>query len=247
VSADPSWSDALADPGQWNNYSYVSGDPVNYGDPEGLDWCSVDYGMPCFTGSGTVSPFDFGAVGSGNSYVPDPGGLDSSKNKRVQSLNARTHIWMAIPGLRLLLGKWSSTSTHCVTDLKGIGLSVAEVQQYANDSNVKFVNALANQAVLKYMTAYDEKNKTASDFMIPPNGITNTVWVNPNNFWQWNAATLAGSLVHEFAHLANPDASDPDFQTKLLGPAGVDPKNSSNISIKLANDCFKNILQLAKP
>jgi RHS repeat-associated protein len=50
MTADPSTSDALADPGQWNKYAYVGNDPVNFNDPQGLDQCSADYGTPwCFT------------------------------------------------------------------------------------------------------------------------------------------------------------------------------------------------------
>jgi RHS repeat-associated protein len=29
-------------PGSWNQYAYVKGDPVNYKDPTGLDWCDAD-------------------------------------------------------------------------------------------------------------------------------------------------------------------------------------------------------------
>ena len=36
LSADPSSSNALTDPGQWNKYVYVGGDPVNFYDPLGL-------------------------------------------------------------------------------------------------------------------------------------------------------------------------------------------------------------------
>jgi hypothetical protein len=124
---------------------------------------------------------------------------------------------------------------------------VAEVQQYANDSNVKFVNALTSQGVLKYMNAYDNRNNMSSDFMISPNAPTTTVWVNLNKLWQWNAATLAGTLVHEFAHLADPTATDTAFQTNLLGRGAVDPRNSSNVSIKLADDCFKNVMTPVQP
>jgi RHS repeat-associated protein len=36
LSADPSVSNAPTDPGQWNKYAYVGGDPVNLYDPSGL-------------------------------------------------------------------------------------------------------------------------------------------------------------------------------------------------------------------
>ena len=41
LSPDPCVaSGGPADPGSWNRYAYVQGDPVNYGDPEGLARCS---------------------------------------------------------------------------------------------------------------------------------------------------------------------------------------------------------------
>lgn len=39
LSADPSGSADPADPGSWNQYAYVGGDPVNFNDPDGLVAC----------------------------------------------------------------------------------------------------------------------------------------------------------------------------------------------------------------
>ena len=36
LTPDPSKSDAMADPGQWNKYAYAGGDPVNFNDVPGL-------------------------------------------------------------------------------------------------------------------------------------------------------------------------------------------------------------------
>ena len=51
LTPDPSKSNALADPGQWNKYAYVGGDPVNFNDPSGLvlgcpsgDWANCGGG-----------------------------------------------------------------------------------------------------------------------------------------------------------------------------------------------------------
>jgi RHS repeat-associated protein len=44
MTADPyQASGGVADPGSWNRYAYVEGDPVNYSDPAGLETC----GNPC--------------------------------------------------------------------------------------------------------------------------------------------------------------------------------------------------------
>jgi RHS repeat-associated protein len=50
MQADPSLTpEALKNPQGWNRYAYVAGDPVNYYDPAGLDACSGNYGVPCFS------------------------------------------------------------------------------------------------------------------------------------------------------------------------------------------------------
>ncbi len=47
MSADPSTSNALTDPGQWNKYGYVGNDPVNFNDPSGLFAASVNCWKDC--------------------------------------------------------------------------------------------------------------------------------------------------------------------------------------------------------
>jgi hypothetical protein len=50
MQADPYLApEALKNPQAWNRYAYVAGDPVNYYDPAGLDACSGNYGVPCFS------------------------------------------------------------------------------------------------------------------------------------------------------------------------------------------------------
>jgi RHS repeat-associated protein len=49
-SPDPARASAsLSNPQTWNRYAYVHNDPVNFGDPAGLDECAADYGVPCFS------------------------------------------------------------------------------------------------------------------------------------------------------------------------------------------------------
>jgi RHS repeat-associated protein len=78
MQADPSLTpEALKNPQGWNRYAYVAGDPVNYYDPAGMDPCSGNYGVPCF--SITVVRFlyflwlrSFGGGGGGSWDLPVP-------------------------------------------------------------------------------------------------------------------------------------------------------------------------------
>jgi hypothetical protein len=75
MSPDPYKASAgRRDPGSWNRYSYVQGDPVNYGDPGGLNLVYMDQGN---LGEQEFSSFDYldlALVGGGDTGVAiDPG------------------------------------------------------------------------------------------------------------------------------------------------------------------------------
>ena len=61
MTADPSKGVGLADPGSWNKYAYVGGDPANFADPSGLNRLMCDV----YT--------DFGCAGPGRNGTPGVG------------------------------------------------------------------------------------------------------------------------------------------------------------------------------
>jgi len=55
MTADPYQASAGAgDPGSWNRYSYVQGDPVNNVDPSGLITCPAEYGFDACVSNGYI-------------------------------------------------------------------------------------------------------------------------------------------------------------------------------------------------
>lgn len=68
LTTDPLSSSAqLNDPGTWNRYAYVGGDPINRTDPTGQDWCD-GYGT-CYDDYGnSYSDPSFGYAGYGYGY-----------------------------------------------------------------------------------------------------------------------------------------------------------------------------------
>jgi len=75
-----------------------------------------------------------------------------------------------------------------------------------------------------------------ADFTALPGDNANVIVWNMANFWQYTFSEMAGTLLHEYIHLGAPDLSDTEIQQKL--GLDVDDKDHSNISEKLANDCF---------
>ena len=55
----------LDNPSSFNRFAYSYGDPINFFDPDGLDPCSAQYGMACFSATGTGKMPGNGGSGGG--------------------------------------------------------------------------------------------------------------------------------------------------------------------------------------
>ena len=68
LTPDPYSSPSASDPGSWNKYAYVEGDPINRTDPSGQDWCSYGAAGSAFEAS-NGSCDGVGPDASGNCYI----------------------------------------------------------------------------------------------------------------------------------------------------------------------------------
>ena len=216
-----------ANPQSWNRYAYSLNDPANFSDPAGLSVLSAI--KRWLRGNGDEGGGDDGE------YVWEPAPEDyvsSSQKAKTQSLQeasrkAKTRQQWMFAG-RNALESFTTDSEPCQEDLTALGLTTGDVQRLAKA--VKLVNIRSVPPSTKAGL------QTGGDFYASTDG-SNTVIYDMGNAWQNAYGETLGTLVHEFAHLNDPKSEDTDFQ-KALG-LDTDPKNHSNIGMKLADDCFK--------
>jgi hypothetical protein len=136
-----------------------------------------------------------------------------------------------LPKATKFLQKFSTSSSACQKDLAALGLTPSDVQNCA--SNTPMVNVLTSPGVLaQWPTGVDFAVEYPTGSNIP------TIYYDSFNFWQTSFAQLLGTLLHEYAHVENMNATDASFQQDLGLPVS---KDTTNISQKLATDCFSGV------
>jgi hypothetical protein len=114
-SADPAKGSEAGDPGSWNKYAYVQGDPENFYDPAGLSMADPDGGLsgPCglnWTNDGSpVGPCS--AIGGGS---VDIGRIQSQFGGYMQGVNDAISDANGSSGthLRHFVRRWGDSHTH---------------------------------------------------------------------------------------------------------------------------------------
>jgi hypothetical protein len=120
MTPDPSASNAITDPGQWNKYAYVGNDPVNWYDPSGLDQCPA--GTVCMIYNPPSALIDLllgggGAMGQGGG---DPnGGRDNpGRLRKVKDQPSSKGGWNTDPAgaAKTAWQYLTSIWAHCLND-----------------------------------------------------------------------------------------------------------------------------------
>jgi RHS repeat-associated protein len=250
----------VASPQSLNRYAYVLNNPLVSTDPLGLQCTpgALGYENDC---PEPPEPSGGGTAGGGGSCVFDPdtntiycgaGGYGGSAGPEpcsniVTARGLRPNLspcgagggrgrtkkipasW--VPKGANFLKTFSTSSSACQSDLAALGLKATDVQNCA--SNTLMINALTQAGVMASWP-------TGADFLVkvPLGSNTPAIYYDALNFWQTSFAQLLGTLLHEYAHVENMNATDASLQQALGLPVS---KDTANISAKLATDCFSGV------
>jgi hypothetical protein len=253
LTADPYGPSANpGNPLSWNHYAYVANDPVNRNDPSGL--CSPDDPY-CLVIDviGSYYGANIGISGAGGSGISRGYSATNIKEYDDEKGTGRSSdAFIAKQTLNsFIAGLTGKTfSTNCKNDLLAVGSSIGEVVGYLQDAmrNRKIVNGTDSYAKVRNPT-YDWLPVVPpwAPFLIPVKQVFNrardvrmmtyagVIYYRPEEVANvYSGPELGGLLFHEALHgILN--LKDGDIQAKLNPEQGA---GSSNISAKLAKDCF---------
>ena len=239
------------DPGSWNRYSYVQGDPVNFYDPRGLFMSRMPPNPtdPCFGATVDTTniysqcfsydPTDTDGDPGGDDQGPPGGGGAASKGQ--------TAISEGNAAAKFIADK-TSWSPACDKDLTAVGTQLASIQTAA--LQVQFSDGTASGVTMGSLlingtdpniTAADVANpQTVAGYLQdnPPTSAVsqlggNNVYLNPNLFTQFGNGYQIAIVMHELLHNAT-SQDDGQLQDDLGLPHGP----SKNVTLKLLADCF---------
>ena len=246
---DPARSSAgPSDPGSWNRYAYVGGDPVNASDPSGLFAENDGGGDGCYYNGMWISGCDI-AIGA-NRFAPV-----TAFTKAVNNLGAAVQAFE----------DRSNFSQNCQKDIAAIAaaapsyinpgsITIDALQAAAGQTN--FVNGVGSQVSQSalYPTSPQAGAAVANQtigaiFSNPTSLVTavtalggSTIYINPSAV-SGVLGTNEGLLMHELLHELG--LSDSDIGAGLHSiDASINPDaqgnwtNTKQFSTKLTKDCF---------
>jgi RHS repeat-associated protein len=241
MSADPYGGSArLRNPGSWNRYAYVDGDPVNYQDPTGLDGDGEGDQPSCYA---YAEVFADCYTSPGNGFFASGTAFDRATQRLSAAENA--------------LCDRTSFSMPCIQDLMAIDAQRPADQRAGSALDVidvasteSFKNGIGSTDPVSALyadpqaAAAAEPGAIGDAFAANPNGLTakTVLGTEPGGTIYINGALIGNNLrineallIHEALHSLG--FTDDDLQRALGLP--VHDKNTRNISVKLQKDCVQ--------
>jgi RHS repeat-associated protein len=224
-------SNATVIPSNWNRYAYVSGDPINKGDPRGM--CSPDDDPPCFSTTGTGEGDDGGdddvampQIGRGASPSSQAAQWLALVQKRLVTATNRALQALKSPKCAKLFGIADPSSL--LSDL---------IQNYTTIGPIKTSPNAPPGAVISATTT--------PRVTVTPNGTFEGADIKINDvagaFVTGTLTDQAVTLLHELGHAVNDtygsDTSQIVNDGTYLGAAGI--KASQDNTALVLQNCFR--------
>jgi RHS repeat-associated protein len=235
----------MGDPGSWNRFAYVQGDPVNYADPRGLYRCSVVTTITGLPAEHTMAEVFCESEGYTQSTSITVRPYDGDADALVKSFEYLGRILDEI--------EWERTDStlrlaaNAIADFqfsencwKGIGSITSgrtadnptrqEIRDMA--ARVKFHNGVSDPR-----TANDFRTRPyqALTFRIDPNHHTDEQFWRPSYVLGVSTQQLKADMLHEILH--NIGFGDGEIQAAFYGFPF--PDDTTNISRWLLDNCVR--------
>jgi hypothetical protein len=255
MTADPYRASAGAsDPGSWNRYTYVGGDPTNLRDPRGLEsestevFCYVD-GQPIFSETACEVKRRSASGGPGTAETEPQAPSRQHRDKKWETLHG-TLQGLADDVSRFLTS--SQISADCEKDLKALGISASDLGNGVSGM-IMLDGSTADTYLGDVLPASDPTRETAIKrelkvrSLFGPNGSTaalafandNVVWFSTRLVSSFTRGRQAGLLAHEALHNIT-GLLDTQLQERLFGVGSAEVGlPSNNIGKRLEDNCFK--------
>jgi RHS repeat-associated protein len=253
ATPDPSTGVSAADPGSWNRYSYVQGDPVNFTDSRGLGRDGVDDAAPDCIGDpyyhGYDSCYYFGDHPSGAGAGPTTADRAAAASRATAKMRERLSSRIS-----------SLKGSNCESVLAGedVGLSLETLALISSDLRFYDANGIEGQLTMGDigLTDFDQASQavtlsgyadtrpagtlastiTATSGQGPGGNLIYSKVVLTTGFGNANSTIQDLTLLHEALHYAL-SMNDQQMFTKftMSGLPGETP--SASITSWLGRDC----------
>lgn len=249
TSPDPyQASGGPADPGSWNRYTYVAGDPVNFNDPPGLFASAITAGCQVSLAIVNITNVAVGLFGPTlNMAAPDmlmaePAAEGGAARTGISFISA---FWIASRAADKIATKnnWKSDCEQLLAKLGTSGAAISEAAGRvlfieAPGSTITMASLYANSALSQVAIGQYGTETIASYIQrLPTKALAqlngNRVYIN-QFYWGDSIYDDKSTVMHELVHNVT-GLTDPDIDRALNADISKDAKPFSEL---LKHKCF---------